>query len=102
MQDEFQKAQRLNLELENRCIFLADSNERLQKNYQNVYKDYQLTKVIALRVEKAMNKQLDLRSMINELNTTKDYEEKLSTAESMIRKVFGSKAVPSRSQSMDV
>ena len=38
-----------------------------------MYKDYQFTKIIALRVEKAMADKEDNKSYIDEINTTTDF-----------------------------
>ena len=43
---------------------LINANERLKTNYANVYKDYQFTKIITLRVEKAMANSLEGSSKI--------------------------------------
>lgn len=67
-----------------------------------MYKDYQLTKVIALRVERAMKHEANYEKSMAELNCSKDYEDKLNAVESMIKRVFGPRAFPSRSQSVDV
>jgi len=66
-----------------------------------MYKDYQFTKIIALRVEKAMSGKFELaQNMIEEINTTTDFDEKLCNAENAIRKVLGKRATPQRSQSL--
>lgn len=39
-------------------------------------------------------------NMIEEINTTTDFDEKLSNAENAIRKVLGKRATPQRSQSL--
>lgn len=58
MSQELKAAMKLNEELMYRNELLLNANQRLQANYANVYKDYQLTKIIALRVEKAMANKL--------------------------------------------
>lgn len=68
------QALKLNEELVYRNELLVSANERLQANYKNVYKDYQLTKIIALRVERAMGEKLENTvDLIEEINTTKDF-----------------------------
>lgn len=57
-----------------------------------------MTKVIALRVEKAMGNKLDSSAdLIEEINTTNDFENKLASTEAVLRRIFGKKAVPTRS-----
>lgn len=67
-----------------------------------MYKDYQFTKIISLRVEKAMgNKLEESQYLLEEINVSRDLDEKIRTAESIIKKVFGKKVVPVRAQSLD-
>lgn len=99
MSEELKAALKLIEELQYRNDLLVHANERLQANYRNMYKDYQFTKIIALRVEKAMGQQ-DTLHFLDELNTSKDYDERIRGAETLLRKVFGRKAMPQRSQSL--
>lgn len=66
-----------------------------------MYKDYQFTKIIALRVEKAMSGHESSQHFMEELNTTTDYEEKIRSAETLLKRVLGKKVMPSRSKSLD-
>jgi len=42
----------------------------------------------------------EAKDITEEINTTTDFDEKLSNAENAIRKVFGKRATPQRSQSL--
>lgn len=49
MEDELKQALRVNEELMCRNELIQEANEKLRVQYQNTFKDYQLTKIIAMR-----------------------------------------------------
>ena len=74
-----------------------ESNEKLRVNYQNMYKDYQLTKIISLRVQRAMIGENN--EMFKGINTTRDLKDKVSDAETMLKTLFQGRSHIQRSQS---
>ena len=68
-----------------------------------MYKDYQFTKIVALRVEKAINNtQLEeSQQAVEDVSVSIDFDDKMKHIESVLKKVFGKKnVVPRRSQSL--